>query len=373
MRLLFIIDSLSSGGAQRQMINLALGLDRRGHDVSFFVYMPGSLLAAPLEATRITVNRYPKKRRYSPAVLAALRNEMQSGHYDVALSFMATPNFYNILASRLVFPRPKVVISERFYDPPNGLPWREEMVRQLYRWADYLVVNSQHQYDNLLKKHAWLEPRAQMIHNGLDLELFRPPEEEPPTFPLKLIGIAHLSPYKNQLCLVKALKILSENYGIRPQVNWVGAHPTEDYPSRYSYAQTVYRAIDEYALGEQWHWLYEKTDIPEMLQQHHALVHPSYGEGFPNVVCEALASGRPVVVSDVLDHPHLVQSGETGFLFDSERPEDLAEKIRLLYNLSEDERRKMSLQAREFAKNHLSVERLVNQYETLFQDLIAKN
>ncbi len=40
MKLLFVIDHFGSGGAQRQMVNLALGLSRRGHDVEFLVYYP---------------------------------------------------------------------------------------------------------------------------------------------------------------------------------------------------------------------------------------------------------------------------------------------------------------------------------------------
>jgi len=49
--------------------------------------------------------------------------------------------------------------------------------------------------------------------------------------------------------------------------------------------------------------------------EHDAFVHPSFYEGMPNVVCEALAAGLPVLVSDVCDHPLLVEKGVQGFLF----------------------------------------------------------
>ena len=53
---MFVIDNLSSGGAQRQMANLAAGLVGRGHKVSFFTYAPGDLLAASVGAELATLD-----------------------------------------------------------------------------------------------------------------------------------------------------------------------------------------------------------------------------------------------------------------------------------------------------------------------------
>jgi glycosyltransferase involved in cell wall biosynthesis len=52
-------------------------------------------------------------------------------------------------------------------------------------------------------------------------------------------------------------------------------------------------------ISTEWRWLGEREDIREILRSHHALVHPSLYAGLPNAVCEALASGRPALVSDV--------------------------------------------------------------------------
>ena len=100
------------------------------------------------------------------------------------------------------------------------------------------------------------------------------------------------------------------------------------------------------------------------------LVHPSFGEGLPNVVCEALACARPVIVSDLLDHRYLVEHGKNGFLFDHEDPSDLAEKIHMFSKLSLDERKKMGLQGRKFAEENLSLDRFTDDYEHLFLKFI---
>jgi glycosyltransferase involved in cell wall biosynthesis len=130
------------------------------------------------------------------------------------------------------------------------------------------------------------------------------------------------------------------------------------------------KAITGYRLEEQWKWLNQRSDIVNQLQQHDVLVHPSFGEGLPNVVCEALACARPVIVSDILDHSRLVQNGESGYLFDYQDPTDLAEKIKMFINLSTEERRKMGHCGRQFAEANLSRDRLVDEYECLFQELV---
>ena len=101
MKLLFVIDSLDTGGAQRQMVNLAIGLKRRNHLVEFFCYAPGDVLAHPLEEAGITVHWHFKRSRFSPEVILALKELVNPNNYDLVLAFLPTPNFYAIVAGRL--------------------------------------------------------------------------------------------------------------------------------------------------------------------------------------------------------------------------------------------------------------------------------
>ena len=93
-------------------------------------------------------------------------------------------------------------------------------------------------------------------------------------------------------------------------------------------------------------------------------------EGLPNVVCEALACARPVIVSDTLDHVNLVQDGISGLRFDPAQPADLAEKILKMMRLTPAERLEMGKSGRKFAEEHLSQALLVDHYEQLFLSLL---
>ena len=67
----------------------------------------------------------------------------------------------------------------------------------------------------------------------------------------------------------------------------------------------INQAIQNYGLTQQWQWLNQRSDIVHQLHKHDVLVHPSYIEGLPNAVCEALACARPVIVSDIPEHSTL--------------------------------------------------------------------
>src|ERR1051326_2467497 len=115
MRLLFVIDNLRSGGAQRQLVMLAEGLVARGHVVEFFTYYRQNFFQSRLEKLGIQIHEEPKRFRFSVGVPFALRRTMCGGRYDVVLAFMDVPSLYAELA-RVYLRSPLLVVSERTSD-----------------------------------------------------------------------------------------------------------------------------------------------------------------------------------------------------------------------------------------------------------------
>lgn len=368
MKLLCVIDNLGTGGAQRQILNLAIGLHRRGHDVSMYCYTPGALLAHYLEKEGLHVHVELKKSRFSLDVIGGLRRFIDAGAFDAVVSFLNTPNFYALMASRLSKTRPPVVVSERFCDLPGNPNAIELGVRRTYRLARAVVVNSHHQRENFLRRYPWMAGRISTVYNGYDLEEFHPLDKEPANDRLRLLAVASVSRYKNGLCLVRALDILAREHDLRPAVSWVGQRMRDG--DRGAYLREMEGEIEGRGLAAQWDWLDQRTDVAELFRRHDVLVHPSYGEGLPNVVCEAMACGRPVIASDILDHPRLVADGVSGFLFDWRDPADLARKIKAFAGLAPDERHRMGMKGREYAEKNLTLERYVGEYERLLEGLV---
>ncbi len=374
MRLLFIIDNLNSGGAQRQLVNLAIGLHRKNHQVEFFVYHPQDFYGPSLSALNIPIHRHYKRSRFSPAVFAALRDVLKTNPYDVMVSFLKTPNFYAEIVKLLSGPKsPQLVVSERYCESTKGRYFHTRALRQFHRAADYVTVNSHHQRHALEDRHAWIRPKIATIYNGVDLKVFHPGPSMPSgNGQLTLLAVASVTERKNGMRLIQALDIAREKYNILPKVHWIGEHQMH-LAERRNTSERWREEIKRLHLETQWEWSEPKSDIPQWMRSCDALIHPSYLEGLPNVVCEAMASGLPPLVSDTLDNPLMVEEGISGFLFDPYSPESIADAMFRFSNLDAAARQQMGLAARSFAERELGLEKYVDQYEKLLLRMIAEH
>jgi glycosyltransferase involved in cell wall biosynthesis len=372
MHVLCVIDNLNSGGAQRQLVTLATGLYRKGHQVEFFVYHPQDFFAQTLSDLNITIHRHYKRSRFSTDVVAALLRVLQSHRYDVMVSFLKTPNFYAETARLLAGSAgPKLVVSERNGDSSNSRNFNTKALRQFHRLADHITVNSHHQRRALEAKYRWLRPKTSTIYNGVDLDIFHPePAPQPNNGPCRFLALASVVERKNGLRLIQALHIAREKYHITPVVHWIGEHQMH-LADRKKASLQWQEEVKRLHLEKQWHWFPPRNDVPQLMRSYDALIHPSYLEGLPNAVCEAMASGLPILVSNTLDHPLMVQDGVSGFLFDPFAAESIAESLFRFSSLPPAARRQMGLAARSYAERELALATYVDHYEALFLKMLS--
>jgi glycosyltransferase involved in cell wall biosynthesis len=95
----------------------------------------------------------------------------------------------------------------------------------------------------------------------------------------------------------------------------------------------------------------------------------SFREGFSNVILESMASGTPVIASNVGGNPEAVFEGKTGSLFNPQDPNDLAAKVTSL--LCDNARcDQMSHVARQIALEQFSRKKMIENYEDLYRSLL---
>jgi glycosyltransferase involved in cell wall biosynthesis len=370
MRLLLVIDSLGSGGAQRQMVTLALALAARGHTPVFLVYYPEhEYFADELARAGIEVQHVEKGSRFSLGPALAIRRTLRAEPFDAVLAYLPTPSVYAELATRFLG-HPPLVVSERsaFEEDP---PRRSFRLRgQLHRLATLVVTNSHHHREAMARHFPWLATRLRTIWNGVDAERFAP-------LPVSarrddaLLAVGSIRPWKNARGLAEALIVLQERGVAVPRVRWVGK--LEPHEASRRERDTVNSRLAAAGLADRWEWVGEHEDVPALLRAHAALVHPSLLEGLPNAVCEALASGLPVLAGAVGDQPRLVEDGTTGLLFDPADPSSIADAIQRFGRFDGAARAAMSAAARRFAEERLSVSRVCDEYETLLRPLVAEH
>mgnify|MGYP003645082575 CR=1 FL=1 len=311
MNVLMVIDSLGSGGAQRQMVLLAKGLVARGHTVSLLNYYPEhDHFRDDLESSGVQIIDARKKSRWSLSPVIAIRRTVSQGNFDVALAFLTTPNLYLVLACRILSQLP-VVVSERYTFSSSKLSFSTRLAYRIYRHASVLTTNSHHQREAVERYFPVLKPRLMTIYNGVDTERFAPDEKRTSNAEhLVLVAVGSVASKKNSLGLAKALE-LCRSRGIDVVVRWVGIQRTSSEGTLPFEETNVFLESSE--MSEHWEWLGEQPEVERFMREADAVIHPSFFEGLPNVVCEALACGKIVLASDVGDHAELLGDGKHGF------------------------------------------------------------
>lgn len=372
MKLLCVIDHFGSGGAQRQLVELACSLKKRGHEVAVFIYYPEySFFRNRIDAANIQIHHCEVTRPNPVQILRKLTKLLGQNKYDIVLSFLNNPNLYAEL-SRVWHKNTKLVVSERsnFLDDKSRIG--SYLRRNCYRLADHVVTNSTTQRDWLTKSYCHLTGKVTAIYNGFNIDEYSSylhiPENKND---LKLLAIGRVDAVKNGLNLFYALKLFHKNNGWAPTISWVGRRDAT--PEGLIYAVELENQLNQcMEIGQRWSWLGERDDVIALLRSHHALIHPSLYEGLPNVVCEALASGRPVLASNVCDHRYLIGDNERGFLFDPNQPEEICGAIQKLSESSSEKWKDMHEAAIDYAHKHLSVHKLTTEYENLFMSLLGE-
>jgi glycosyltransferase involved in cell wall biosynthesis len=355
MRVLLVIDDLGSGGAQRQLIGVAVGLAARGHRVGCFTYYPDAHFAPDLAAVGVTRHEHRKSGRFAVAPVLALRRTISQGRYEAVIAFQETPAVYAELAAGLRGGVRLIVVESNIVYGGHATTGRI-LKSHLHRLADVVVSNSHTHHEWLAQRFPFLRDRLRTVWNGVDLRTFRPAHRRPARTWVQLLGIGRLAPQKNVPALAEALaKVRATGADVR--VDWVGRVDDE------SEAERAYAAVERFQLGEAWRWLGQRDDVPALLRDCDALILPSLWEGLPNVVCEALASGVPVLASRASDNAQLVPDGVNGFNFAAEDVNAIADSILRFVALHEGERDAMRHRAREFAERELSFPTYVDRYE----------
>ncbi len=367
MRILAFIDSLGAGGAQRQLVALAVGLVRLGHQVELAVYhQEPTFFLQSLVDSDIPVHHLVRGRRISADVIFALRRLCSERTFDIVVSFLDAPNMYAELALLGQF-SPRLVVSERNSYEKGKPSLTKYLLDSLHRCADAVTVNTYYQARQLTKAIPSLTHKTHIIYNGIDLYAFCPHRN--PALPTdSFLCVGSVVPRKNICTLINALDIYRNRYGHAPTVNWVGtAQHTQESAGEYAHALELLQQLD---LTDNWIWLGEQSNMPAIYNSFSSFIHPSLREGLPNAVCEAMASGLPPLVSNIGENAKIVEEGVSGFYFDPTSPKSIAEVIRIYLTAPDDLKARMGAAARQFAERNFSLPTYAVNYEALFHSIL---
>jgi len=175
------------------------------------------------------------------------------------------------------------------------------------RHAAFVVAISEFTRSQLFR---WVNPvdwpKVRVVRCGLDPSYLAGPVPLPSPAPDRLVSVGRLAEQKGQLVLIEAAGRLRDR-GVDFDLVLIGDGPMRG---------DVERLIDRLDLGDRVRlagWM-SKPGVRRELIGCRAMVLPSFAEGLPVVIMEALALGRPVVTTYVNGIPELVEAGESGWL-----------------------------------------------------------
>ncbi len=364
-RILMFIDHFGSGGAQRQIVNLAVGLKHKGHSVDFFTYYPQyDFFSKLLIDNEIKIHSVSKGKGFSVKVLVRLCKLIKKNKYTTVISFLEEPNIYAQFAKCFTFSKFYLICSERSNYMHDSQLFSYLKVIGHFK-SDKIVSNSNTQ-NNWLNKFFWLKFKTKVIYNGVEEVFYQKIPEVNKNDEVRLLIIGRVGPEKNLIFVIKALNIFYSRFGYVPNISCIGRLDMSDKGKKY--CEKLFKIIDESPLiKDKWHWVGETKDVYKYLNSHHALLHASLYEGLPNVICEALMAGRPVIASNVCDHPILVSERNRGYLFDPNKPESLVNAIKQFIDLNNKERESISFNCRDYATKNLGIKQLVNSFDDIIR------
>lgn len=379
-RIKLVIDHLGSGGAQRQICNLAICLKRRGFEVEVLTYWPHDFYASLLAKANIPLVYVSSHNRLH--LIYAMRKAIRKNRPQAVIAFLSGPSLLVELAG---LPKRNfaIIVSERSLDVSSIKSLRRSLKYFFHRFTDAVVSNSHAQRDRIKIIAPYLEKQNQVIINSVDLDCFKPATSPKPNRPyqLQILVLARLVPHKNPLGLLEAVAMLHRDHpALDLVVNWYGGPPVtekhldlrwvkESHEERAGYYRELKESIAQKSLQKRFRLHPAAQNVVPLYHEADAVCLPSFYEGTSNVICEAMACGIPLLTSRVSDNPRLVKEGRNGFLFDPSSPQDIANVIMRFADTSPAVRRTMGKEGRKMAESIFSPDLFANRFIKLIDQV----
>jgi len=312
IKLLKMLTSFQIGGTERQVVNLALGIDASRFDLHLACLRCSGSLLGELKTLQIPRPEFRIGGFYNPRTLwqgIRLAQYIRKNRIQIVHSYGFYSNVFTVPAAWLAG-NSFVIASIR--DTGDVLTPAQRLVqRMVCRFADCVLVNAEAIRDKLVEQ-GYAPGKIIVIRNGITLAKFGKRQKSsmlrqelalPLCAPLVVV-FSRLNQMKGIQYFLDAAVILAGRF---PDVRFLVAGDGE---SR--------KELEEYAcrleLGQRVVFTGFRSDVPELLSEAAVSVLPSLSEGLSNSLLESMAAGVPVVATRVGGNPEVIEDGVTGLL-----------------------------------------------------------
>lgn len=314
MRILHIITSLHTGGAEKLLVDLLPRFRDMGHDVELLLF-DGTETPFHKELSNAGIKIHSLSKGgnvYNPINIFRVREYLK--RFDIIHTHNTACQYFASIASRLSRHKGKLVTTEHnTTNRRRGIPFFRLIDKWMYQRYERIICIADSTASNL-EDFIGKDQNIRVINNGIDVSKFRAASQNKvyPDKEVIISMIAAFRPQKNQDALIKAMSLLPDNYRL-----WLVGDGIR--------RKSLEALTDSLGLNNRVEFLGVRTDIPAIMEKSHIIVLSSHWEGFGLSSVEGCASGRPVIASDVQGLREVI--GGAGILFPDGDYEKLAQEI----------------------------------------------
>ena len=369
-KIILLINSLGTGGAEKQLVYLALALKKLDYDIQVFTLITEDM--NPGYQKQLTDAHIPLKSfdaipgDLNPLILLNVMIAIRHTKADIVHSFLFHSNLVARLA-RLI--NPHIIQISSIRSLIEGGRKRDRLYRLTDPLCHITTQNSQPGAARYIQTKSVPAHKMRIIPNGIDTKHFSPQPHHRTKLRHELdlgenltwLSVGRLERVKNYPLLLHTFHRIIKQY---PQTRLLIAG---DGPLR-SELENLLIVLD---LTTTVQLLGVRRDINEVMNAADACVLSSLWEGTPNVLLEAGATGLPVVACDVGGVADTMMNGVTGFLAEPENEQDLLETMIQIMDMSDAQRQQVGCAGRAYIVEHYSLENSIKHWIEVYQETLA--
>ncbi len=377
-KIAYFIGSLRLGGAEKQVVELVLGLDKSRYDIEIWCINRGGAMVETVRRSGVAVHIFEVSLpygKYNPfSYLHLFRNlwriyrQVRKSKPDIVHGYLFTAYIVGIVCGR--WTGVPVLISSRrslgyFKDDK---PWKQRLENYVNKKTDVILVNSKAVWRDVLIRERHCEGKIRLIYNGVDLEKYKPVSDASEV--RKELGIvtqdivvgvvANLIHYKGHLEILDAATMLKSEF---PNLRFVFVGRDGGMQKK------IEGKIAALNLEEMIVLAGSRGDIEHIIPVFDVMLLASHEEGFSNVLLEGMACAKPIVATDVGGNPESVKDGETGFIIPPRNPATMAEALKKLLTGAEL-RKRLGEAGRRRVERLFSKQKLIRSMDEFYQEIL---
>ncbi len=349
------IGSLSSGGAEHQLVQLANLLSELGYKITIVTYAD---IPDHYQFNNGIRRIQLAKGKHSVIKFYAIFTYFLKVKTDCVISYTQRSSSF-ALPSLFLRRKIKVIVGERNLSTGNVSFLERLLFAFLYKRANYIVPNSFSQTNYILDKYPSYRQKVKTIINYTDIQLYKG-EIFPDSNIVKIGVFARYTQQKNCKRFIEAINLLKTKTNISFEVHWYGNKKVHNNFS--TYYLELEELVSSYGLNNVFYLHNQVREVQNVICNLELLCLPSLYEGFSNSLSEYVCCSRPVLASNVSDNSVMVHDGENGFLFDPYDVENICNSFLKYFNLSKKQRIEMGKNSRIIAEKLFDKQRFIESY-----------